>query len=100
LKPKYIQKIDIGTQPGDYSIAILYKHMEVHTDCGGAGGETVIDTTTKKNLATWEGILLTYIQYYEFKQTVNSYKMFEGCGGFVMVISGCFCMFRYDALKG
>jgi len=40
------------------------------------------------------------MQYYEFKQTINYFKTFEGWGGFIMALPGCFSMYRYEAIKG
>jgi chitin synthase len=100
LQPEFIQKFDVGTRPGDYSMAKIYKHMLVQTDCGGACSEVVIETNNEKTNRSWSTYFTTLLQYYEFKQTVNYFKTFEGWGGFVMALPGCYSMYRYEAIKG
>ena len=68
LQPEYIQKLDIGTRAGDYSLAKLYKHMEAVPDCGGCCSEVVIDTEPKEGEPfTWSQYWVALLQYYEFK---------------------------------
>lgn len=100
LQPKYVQKLDIGTRAGDYAMAKLYKHLEAVPDCGGCCAEVIIDTTTEKAQASWSAWWVTMLQYYEFKQTIAYFKTFEGWGGFVQALPGCYSMYRYEALKG
>jgi chitin synthase len=100
LQPEFVQKIDIGTKPGDYSIAKLYKHMQVNKDCGGACSEVVIATDNEKANRDWGTYFTTMLQFYEYKQTITIFKVFEGWGGFVMALPGCFSMYRYEAIKG
>lgn len=100
LQPQYVQKFDIGTRAGDYSLAKLYKHMEAQQDCGGACSEVVIITDNEKARADWGAWWVTMLQYYEFKQTIAYFKTFEGWGGFIQALPGCFSIYRYEALKG
>ncbi len=100
LQPKYIQKLDIGSRPGDYAMAKLYKHLEAVPDCGGCCSEVVIDTETAQANESWTAWLVTLMQFYEYKQTITYFKVFEGWGGFVQALPGCYSMYRYEALKG
>lgn len=100
LQPTYIQKLDIGTRAGDYAMAKLYKHLEAVPDCGGCCAEVVIDTECAKANRSWSSWYVTLLQYYEYKQTITYFKVFEGWGGFVQALPGCYSMYRYQALKG
>jgi len=100
LAPQYIQKFDIGTRAGDYSLAKLYKHMEAKPECGGCCSEVVISTDNEKANSSWGAWWVTQLQYYEFKQTIAYFKTFEGWGCFVMALPGCYSLYRWDALKG
>lgn len=100
LQPRYVQKLDIGTRAGPYSLAKLYKHLEATPDCGGCCSEVVIDTECEKARQSWSSYYVTLMQYYEFKQTIAYFKTFEGWGRFIMALPGCYSMYRYEAIKG
>jgi len=74
--------------------------MEATPDCGGVCAEVVIDTETEQAQESWGAWLVTMMQYYEYKQTIAYFKVFEGWGGFVQALPGCYSMYRYEALKG
>jgi cellulose synthase/poly-beta-1,6-N-acetylglucosamine synthase-like glycosyltransferase len=38
--------LDIGTRPGDYAIAKLFKYMLYHNNCGGCCGEIEVAMDT------------------------------------------------------
>jgi chitin synthase len=100
LQPTYIQKLDIGTRASDYAMAKLYKHLEAVDDCGGVCAEICIDLDNEKANKDWASWYVTLMQYYEYKQTITYFKVFEGWSGFVQALPGCYSMFRYKALKG
>lgn len=74
--------------------------MEAQQDCGGVCSEVVIITDNEKARASWGAWWVTMLQYYEFKQTIAYFKTFEGWGGFIQALPGCFSMYRYEALRG
>lgn len=100
LQPTYVQKLDIGSRPSDYGLAKLYKHLEAVPDCGGCCAEVIIETEGEAANRTWGAWFMTMLQYYEYKQTIAYFKTFEGWGGFVQALPGCYCMYRYEALRG
>jgi chitin synthase len=46
LKPEFTLMLDIGTRPGDYAIAKLFKYMLFHKNCGGCCGEIEVAMDT------------------------------------------------------
>jgi cellulose synthase/poly-beta-1,6-N-acetylglucosamine synthase-like glycosyltransferase len=61
LNPQYIQKLDVGTRPGDYSMAKLYKHLDAVQDCGGCCAEVVIDVSNKAANESWSAYFVTLL---------------------------------------
>lgn len=51
-------------------------------------------------LSWFEGNLLFYGQYVEYKLSHFIDKAFESCFGFISVLPGAFSMFRWQAIKG
>ena len=92
--------MDVASKPGDYSLVKLYKHLEAKPDSGGCAGEVVIDTDLESANSSWGAWFFTRFQYYEYKQTINHFKVFEGWNRFVMVLPGCYSMYRFDAVRG
>jgi chitin synthase len=74
--------------------------MLAQTDCGGCCAEVIIETENEKTNKNWYQYFTTLLQYYEFKQTITYFKVFEGWGGFVMALPGCYSMYRYEAIRG
>jgi len=98
--------IDIGTIPTCDSIAklALYMNDPGNKEVGGVAGEIeVFKPQVQSKCCTFESMeasTLFYTQYIEYKLSHFIDKAFEACFGFISVLPGAFCMFRWEAIKG
>lgn len=98
LKPKYTFLVDIGTRAMPNSISKLYDYMEQRPEVGGCCGEIEVDV---RNFRCWRlSDLLVAAQYVEYKISHFLDKAFECVFGFVSVLPGAFCVFRWTAIEG
>lgn len=87
---EYILMLDTDTIVEASSITKLSNYLDAHPFTTGVCGETSIINKNDN--------LLTMSQYYEYWITHYTLKSFESTFGDVLVLSGCFTLYRKDAL--
>lgn len=99
LKPKLCALFDIGTRPEKDSVIKLYNNMKLKPDCGGCCGEIEVDMSQTGAFAGFS-YFVQAAQFYEYKMGHTPDKACESLFGFVSVLPGAYCMFRWKAIKG
>lgn len=97
--------LDIGTRPGDYSIAKLFKYMFFHKNCGGCCGEIEVAMDTiykdKQNSSLFNtSYFIRAAQFFEYKLSHSPDKCCESSFGFISCLPGAYSLFRWDAIQG
>jgi chitin synthase len=99
LEPNYCFLVDIGTQPLENSLSVLFDYLETHPFCGGVCGEIEVDiddTLSYYDPAFW----VVATQFVEYKISHFLDKAFESFFGFVSVLPGAFSCYRWSSIKG
>jgi len=93
LDPKYCFQLDAGTAPDVNSINIFWNFMQQNTNVGAAASRVMVPATNKyfNLLQSWQYGDFVYQKLFDWPAEVVS--------GYLTVIPGQFCIFRYKALK-
>jgi chitin synthase len=103
LKPEFTLMLDIGTRPGDYAIAKLFKYMLFHKNCGGCCGEIEVAMDTidqQKGSLLNTSYFVRAAQFFEYKLSHTPDKCCESSFGFISCLPGAYCLFRWAAIQG
>ena len=94
ISPKYCLLLDAGTEPESSSIYKLYKEFENSEQTAGVCGE-IIPQSSDENLFD----ILGHAQKIEYKFSHILDKSLESLFGYISVLPGAFCAFRFEALQ-
>jgi len=90
--PDYVVMIDVGTVPGPRSIHKLYTAMENNYKIAGCCGEIA------PHISSCEP--LVWAQSFEYKMAHVLEKSFQSLFGYISVLPGAFCAYRWSAIEG
>jgi len=93
INPKYCVLMDCGTIPNDYSIYKLIEEMQINPQVGGACGNILPEDPKVCHL-------LEISQDIEYRVSHFMDKCLESLFGFVTVLPGAFCGYRWEAING
>ena len=95
LQPEICVLVDVGTKPGPNSILELWRSFYNKRTLGGACGE-IHAMLGKKGLIN--PIIAT--QHFEYKISNQLDQTLESHFGYIRVLPGAFCAYRYEAIQG
>lgn len=93
LNPKYCCLLDVGTCPKKAAIGRLYYTLEENPQVGGCAGE--IRVRDPRLLQVLESS-----QHFDYKVSHLLDKTMESVFGYISVLPGAFCIFRWEAIQG
>ena len=93
ISPKYCILLDCGTIPSDFAIYKIVEAMENNQQLGGACGNIVPEDPKICHP-------IEISQDIEYRVSHFMDKCLEGILGFVNVLPGAFCGYRWEAIKG
>lgn len=104
-----MQLVDVGTSPHRLAIYNLVEHLENRVHVGGACGEIMVDLRRIANarakakhdkrhkFSLWSNWLIL-AQVFEYVVANIMDKAMESMFGYITVLPGAFCIYRYRAL--
>jgi chitin synthase len=92
LQPTYCIQMDIGTVPNCDVIAKLYQAMEAEPNCAATAASILVAPPSRP----WN--LLHVWQYAHFVWEKTIFWSTQAVGGYLEVLPGQFCIFRWQAL--
>jgi chitin synthase len=93
IQPKFVQLLDVGTQPRRNALYRLYEAMVVDDRIAGCCGEII-----PRNPSMWSSIETAQVVEYKFAHIFD--KALESLFGYITVLPGAFSAYRWEALQG
>lgn len=93
VQPRYTFQVDVGTVAREDSMRAIFHSMEANPQLGGCCGEIVVSDPKLHNF-------LVAAQQFEYKIAHVMEKSMESWFGFVSVLPGAFCCYRWKAIQG
>ena len=94
MRPDYCMLIDVGTEPEDKALYLLFRALEKDAQIAGVCGEIV---PRNENDSIFD--VLLYAQKVEYKFSHILDKAFESIIGYITVLPGAFSAYRLEALQ-